>query len=163
MKKGKPMAKHTQDREPKPEAKSEPRTTLEPKATPQEAPPPTVTPIDVGPAGIRPEEQPPATVTALEPPIAIAGDPTDIKLIVHGTGFNKSSVIVFNGYDEPTTFIDSTRLSTGVKPSLFVVPASCPVGVRNAGYALGNTMNFDFVETAVPPAEPPPEAEPSRR
>ena len=113
-----------------------------------------ITPIDVGPMGVRPEGMAAPTVTELQPATAVAGDNVDIRMYVIGTGFSKDSVITFNGLDEPTTFHDSTRVSTGVKPSLFVVPAACPVGVRNPGYAPTSTVDFTFtekVEEAPPP------------
>jgi hypothetical protein len=99
-----------------------------------------------GPAPGVPTPDPP-TLTALEPNTAIAGDNVDVEMIVEGTGFLAGSVIVFNGIDEPTTFIDDTQVSTGVKPSLFVVPADCPVAVRNGG-TLSNELTFSFTASA---------------
>jgi hypothetical protein len=82
-------------------------------------------------------------VTSLEPNTAVAGSAPDITMVVNGTGFDKTSVITFNGLDEPTTLISPTQVSTGVKPSLFVVPATCPVAVRN-GRRTSNQMPFTF-------------------
>lgn len=82
-------------------------------------------------------------VTSLSPDEAVAGDPTDIVMSVIGTGFGAGSIIVFNGWDEPTTFVSPTEVTTGVKPSLFVVPADCPVAVRN-GSAMSNEVIFSF-------------------
>lgn len=84
-------------------------------------------------------------VTSLSPNEAVAGDPTDIVMSVIGTGFGEGSIIVFNGWDEPTTLVSPTEVTTGVKPSLFVVPADCPVGVRN-GSAMSNEEIFSFTE-----------------
>lgn len=105
-----------------------------------------ITPIDVDASGVRPEGHAAPTVTELSPNTAVCGDNVDIRMYVIGTGFSKASVITFNGLDEPTTFHDSTRVSTGVKPSLFIVPAVCPVGVRNPGYAPTGTVDFTFTE-----------------
>jgi hypothetical protein len=98
-------------------------------------PPPDI-PLDEAPA-----------VTALTPATAVAGDATDITMIVEGDGFTPASVIRFNGLDEPTTFIDASQVSTVVKPSLFVVPADCPVTVRN-GAAISNAQTFSFTASA---------------
>jgi hypothetical protein len=107
--------------------------------------------IDGEPVGPTPPPDPPpeepATLSSLSPNTAVAGDPTDITMVVNGTGFSESSVIVFNGHDEPTTLISDTKVSTGVKPSLFVVPAECPVAVRNAG-GMSNELTFSFTEAA---------------
>lgn len=109
-----------------------------------------IKPIDVGPQGIRPEALEAPTLIALNPSTALVGDALDIVMVVEGTHFHPESVIVFNGHDEPTKFIDRTHVSTGVKPSLFTVPAVCPVAVRNPGFATSNTLDFSFVETLVP-------------
>jgi hypothetical protein len=105
---------------------------------------PKIVPIDVGAEGVRIESIEQPTVTALIPDTAECGDTENIVMIVEGTGFHPKSVITFNGLDEPTTFISQTQVSTGVKPSLFVVPAVCPVAVRNAGFAPSNEMPFTF-------------------
>src|SRR4029077_8762435 len=98
-----------------------------------------------------PPDQPDAlspVVDSLSPNMAMAGDPVYITMVVNGSGFMSGTVIVFNGFDEPTTFISNTQVSTGVKPSLFVVPAECPVGVRN-GSIKSNEMIFAFVESPI--------------
>jgi hypothetical protein len=108
-----------------------------------------VVPMDVGAEGVRAEgiEQP--TVTALTPDTAVAGEGPQVTMIVEGTGFHPKSVIMFGGNDEPTTFISSTKLSTGVKPSLFV-PDAVPVAVRNAGFPASNEMPFTFTDADAP-------------
>jgi hypothetical protein len=68
-------------------------------------------------------------------------------MTVTGTGFDAASVIVFDGLDEPTTLISPTQVSTGVKPSLFVVPADCLVGVRKAA-GMSNELVFSFTAAA---------------
>jgi IPT/TIG domain len=86
-------------------------------------------------------------IDALSPNNAVSGDAADITMNVMGSGFMSTSVIVFDGHDEPTTFISASTVSTGVKPSLFVVPAVCPVSVRNADGTTSNTMDFEFTGT----------------
>jgi hypothetical protein len=85
------------------------------------------------------------TVSSLSPDTAVAGDADDITMTVNGSGFMPGTVIVFNGLDEPTTYVSASAVSTGVKPSLFVVPAECPVGVRN-GSIKSNEMPFTFTD-----------------
>lgn len=92
-----------------------------------------------------PNQGPPIVpaIISLTPNTAPANDPTDIVMVVEGTNFTPNSVIVFNGYDEPTTFISDTQVSTGVKPSLFEVEAECPVEVRGGG-GVSNSLPFTF-------------------
>ena len=92
-----------------------------------------------------PEE--PAVISSLDPETAVAGDAADITMVVNGTGFGADSVIVFDGLDEPTTLVSPTQVSTGVKPSLYVVPADCLVGVRNAA-GMSNELVFSFTAAA---------------
>jgi hypothetical protein len=111
-----------------------------------------VVPMDVGAEGVRAEgiEQP--TVVSLTPDTAVAGEGPQVTMIVEGTGFHPKSVIMFNGNDEPTTFISSTKVSTGVKPSIFLEPAVCQVAVRNAGFPASNEMPFTFTDADAPAA-----------
>lgn len=84
-------------------------------------------------------------VDSLSPATAAVGS-ADITMTVTGTGFNSESVIVFNGGDEVTTFISSTSLSTGVKPSL-ATEGTYPVLVRN-GVFESESMEFTFTPAA---------------
>jgi len=86
------------------------------------------------------------TVDGLNPDTAACGD-ADLQLIVDGTGFNNATIITFNGNDEPTALLSDTQVRTNVKPSLFAVPAACPVGVRTGGLR-SNTIDFTFTDPA---------------
>jgi hypothetical protein len=105
---------------------------------------PPFTPTDPDRPEIPPDATAP-TVSSLSPDTAVAGNADDITMTVNGSGFMPGTVIVFNGFDEPTTYISASAVSTGVKPSLFVVPAECPVGVRN-GSIKSNEMPFTFTD-----------------
>jgi len=111
---------------------------------------------DVGGEGGATEEggeegEAPDLERSLDPDEADAGDATDIVMHVHGTGFTEQSVIYFNGLQEPTTFVSETEVTTGVKPSLFVVPAVCPVTVRNGEHE-SDALEFEFLDPEDPPA-----------
>lgn len=96
------------------------------------------------------------TVDSLEPNEAVCGGP-DITMRVHGSGFDESTVIVFNGGDEPTTLWSDTIVQTGVKPSLATITITVPVAVRN-GDVLSNALGFSFLGGAaatVTQPEPP--------
>jgi len=97
--------------------------------------------------------EPPAlpTLTSLSPNTAVAGAPDDIVMSAIGTGFTSASIIVFNGFSEPTTFVSDTEVTTGVKPSIFVVPAVCPVEVHT-GTTVSGPVDFTFTE-ALPEEE----------
>jgi hypothetical protein len=82
------------------------------------------------------------TVTSLSPATAVIGDPV-FDIHVHGTGFNASSIITFNGLDEPTTFVSETELTTGINMPLWVSPAVVPVAVKN-GDLVSEPLDFEF-------------------
>ena len=69
----------------------------------------------------------------------------DTEVTVTGTNFTEASVIVWNGGDEETTFIDTEHVKTLVKPSTVEVdpPFSLPVKVRN-DFVNSNSLTFTF-------------------
>ena len=93
-----------------------------------------------------PEEDP--ELTSLSPNEAILGS-GDILLTCHGTGFTPTSVINFAGYDEPTTFVSETAVTTGVKPSLGWGVVSVPVFIKS-GPLVSETLQFEFTDPAAP-------------
>jgi hypothetical protein len=93
-----------------------------------------------------PVPPPVSVIQNLTPATAEVGS-ADITMTVNGTGFSSDCVIVFNGGDEPTTFISDTQVSTGVKPSTASGPAVCPVAVRGPG-GTSNSVDFEFTAPA---------------
>jgi hypothetical protein len=93
-----------------------------------------------------PVPPPPPVVTALEPDTAVIGSPS-FTLRVLGTGFDAASVIVFNGYDEPTTWVSPTEVTTGIDMAVWTGPSlPLPVGVRTADGQVSNLVSFTFTE-----------------
>jgi hypothetical protein len=88
---------------------------------------------------------PPPTLTSLSPNTVVSGDP-DFTLSCIGTGFNSRTVIKFGNYDEPTTLVSDTEVTTGVKPSLFA-PAVVPVLVHDLN-DYSASLDFTFTEPA---------------
>ena len=84
-------------------------------------------------------------LTSLSPNTAVSGS-ADVVMTCNGTGFTPDTVIKFGDHDEPTTFVSATKVSTGVKPSLFA-PAAVPVLVREAGVSSA-PLDFTFTEPA---------------
>jgi hypothetical protein len=87
----------------------------------------------------------PAVLTSITPDTAVIGDP-DLTLSAIGTGFTAESVIVFNGGDEPTTFVSATEVTTGVKPSTATTAGAYPVFVRGADGAETASLDFTFTD-----------------
>lgn len=87
------------------------------------------------------------SIISLTPSTAECGS-LDVEMIIEGAGFTPSSVITFNGLDEPIVFYSPTSISTVVKPSLFIVPAICMVAVRDAA-GTSNELPFDFTAPVV--------------
>jgi hypothetical protein len=116
----------------------------------------------------RPEPEAPMeapTVTALEPNVAVIGEPS-FTLSVKGTGFAEGSVIVFNGYDEPTTVVSPTEVTTGINMDVWQGQSlPLPVTVRNLDGQVSNALTFTFnaaPEVLVAAAEPP-KAQPAKK
>lgn len=86
-------------------------------------------------------------LSSLNPATVVLGSESfDIHVI--GTGFTPDSVIVFNGFDEPTTFVSDTELTTGVNMPLWQAPAVVPVSVRN-GNLVSESLNFEFTNPVI--------------
>jgi len=86
-------------------------------------------------------------VSSLNPNSAVLGAPS-FTLRVLGSGFAPSSIIVFNGSDEPTTFVSPTEITTGVNMETAGVAVAVPVKVRNANGLESAPTNFTFTEAA---------------
>jgi hypothetical protein len=95
---------------------------------------------DAGPGGGAP------TITALTPSTVALGAP-NFTVHVTGTGFTPDSVIVWNGYDEPTTVVSDTEVTTGVDMAVWLAAATVPVAVR-AGGTLSAPVSFTFTDAA---------------
>ncbi len=91
---------------------------------------------------------PPATpvLSSLSPATAVL-DSEDITLSCIGSDFDEDAVINFAGYDEPTTFVSATEVTTIVKPSLGWGEVAVPVLVKNGAIA---SAPLDFTFTAAP-------------
>jgi hypothetical protein len=83
------------------------------------------------------------TLTSLSPNTAVHGTGADFIMDVNGTGFLASSKIIFNGGEEPTTFVSATKLQTAVRPSLAGAAVVVPVLVRTFTHETA-PQNFTF-------------------
>ena len=91
---------------------------------------------DAPPAGSAP------TVSALVPSTVAIGAP-NFTVHVLGANFTPDAVIVFNGFDEPTTVESDTEVTTGVNMDVWHAPAVVPVAVR-AGGVVSAPVSFTF-------------------
>ena len=89
------------------------------------------------------------------PPVIEALDPDEVEiggvdtiLHVHGTGFTAESIIFFAGHDEPTTMVNETELTTGLKPSLWADAVVVQCSVKN-GAVESDPVEFEFLDPIV--------------
>jgi hypothetical protein len=82
------------------------------------------------------------SITSLSPSSAAIGSPV-FDLHVIGTGFTPASKIVFNGIEEPTTYVSATELTTGINMPLWQAPVIVPVTVTE-GDLISDQMLFEF-------------------
>jgi len=85
----------------------------------------------------------PPVLTSLNPNTATIGDPY-FDIHVMGEGFTPESKIIFNNFEEPTTFVSENELTTGINMPLWLAPAVVPVFVSNADGSVSESLNFTF-------------------
>jgi hypothetical protein len=85
----------------------------------------------------------PPQLTALEPSSASITD-ADFEGHIRGQNFTENSVIVWNGADEPTRFIDESDVWTTVVPSVVTAPTVLNVYVRNGDGQVSNILEFTW-------------------
>lgn len=119
----------------------------EPEVVPDQADPDDPIVVGVEPAQdeVTPAAEPdpdapvPVVTSILPNNTKVGGD--DFTLSVYGEGFTEDTVILFNDGEEPTEFVDASRVRTLVKPSTASGPAIVPVSVKGAAAS----MNFAFL------------------
>jgi hypothetical protein len=103
-------------------------------------------PEDTGPEPEPPDPALKPVLNSINPSSANLGDP-DLTMHANGSKFVDGSVIVFNGGDEPTTFISDNQLSTIVRPSTATTPGSYGVNIRNPdGQYADLEKTFTFID-----------------
>ena len=84
-------------------------------------------------------------ITDLAPPYVVLGSPS-FDLQVRGSEFEDGCVIVWNGADEPTTFVNAGLVMTGVNMETAAFVAAIPILVRNPGGEESQVALFSFVQ-----------------
>jgi hypothetical protein len=87
------------------------------------------------------------TVSMLNPSTVTIGSPY-FDIHVHGSNFTDTSKILFNGLEEPTTFVSSSELTTGVNMPLWTAPATVPVSVQNVNGSMSAPLMFEFLPSS---------------
>lgn len=91
--------------------------------------------------------QPAPAIRALTPASAVLGDPS-FTLRVQGGHFTPGSTIVWNGANEPTTFVSWGEVTTVVNMDTAIHAVSLPVQVRGSNGLLSAPATFTFTEPA---------------
>jgi len=89
----------------------------------------------------------PPVVTSINPSTAALGSPS-FTLHVMGTGFTSTSVIMWNGSEEPTIFVSASELTTEVDMSTAAVAIDIPVAVVTDG-VMSDVVTFSLTEAGV--------------
>lgn len=94
---------------------------------------------------------PPPMISSLNPFVATAGG-AGFQLTVIGSNFTGSSVVRWNGLNQPTTFVSSTQLRAQISAALIAAEGTAQVTVFTPapGGGLSNTLIF-LVDSANPP------------
>ena len=96
-----------------------------------------------------PPPEPDATfrITGLAPFEMAAGTP-DMNVMVQGIGFEDGAVVTFDGVDMATTFTSATQVDF-TAPISTAPEGNLPVGVRNPGGALTETVPFSVLPPVI--------------
>jgi hypothetical protein len=73
----------------------------------------------------------------------------DVTATIAGSGFTASSVVVWNGIDDTSTFVDENTITTVVKTDMAGAPSTVTVAVRNGAESSGE-ISFEFTEAPAP-------------
>jgi hypothetical protein len=91
-------------------------------------------------------------LTSINPDTAVVGG-ANLTMTATGSNFygpanpSVASKILFNGGEEPTTYVSATSLTTGVEPSTAGAAATVPVEVSNLGFkSASRPFTFTDVE-----------------
>jgi hypothetical protein len=85
-------------------------------------------------------------LTSIDPDTAAVGDP-DVTLHCYGTSFAEGAVVVFDGGDQPTTFVSEGEVTTIVDPAA-ATEGSVLVCVRNLDDRETEDLSFTFTAAA---------------
>jgi hypothetical protein len=69
-------------------------------------------------------------ISSLSPSLALAGGPA-FTLAVNGTNFSNGATVQWNGAARPTTFVNSTQLTTTITTADILLPGVARVTVVN--------------------------------
>jgi uncharacterized protein (TIGR03437 family) len=84
------------------------------------------------------------TLTSLQPPQAVTGGP-DFTLTAIGSRFTPQSVIVWQTTSMPTTFVDSTKLTTTIPASFIAIDGSAAISIATPGVAPSAVVRLPIV------------------
>ena len=73
----------------------------------------------------------PVTLTSISPSGVVAGSP-GFTLTLTGTKFSKDSVVIFNTFPQPTTYISPTQITANIAADMLVTPEEGPVTVESS-------------------------------
>jgi outer membrane protein assembly factor BamB len=76
----------------------------------------------------------PVTLTSISPSGVVAGS-AGFTLTLTGTNFSKDSVVIFNTFPQPTTFVSPTQLTASIAASMLVTPEEGIVTVESSSQA----------------------------
>jgi outer membrane protein assembly factor BamB len=85
----------------------------------------------------------PGTLTSLSPATVQAG--VAFTLTVNGSGFNPSSVVIFNGNPVPTTFVSVTQLTASITASAIAQPDPYTVVVAPSSAGASSSLSNQLI------------------
>lgn len=106
---------------------------------------------DGGGGGTGTQPNPTPHLTSVDPPGISVGSP-DFSLTVDGTGFIDGSVVRWNGFPRPTTFVSATRLTAQIRAEDVQASGTARVTVFNPAPGGGGSNTKEVDVSQAPPA-----------
>jgi hypothetical protein len=108
-------------------------------------------PVDIG--AFEFQFNPVPSLTLISPRKVLAGDTSDITLVVEGSGFDGQSVVDWNATTLATTFLSLTTLTATIPTSDFASPGNESITVTNPlpGGGTSTAATFQVLANSTPP------------
>ncbi len=84
------------------------------------------------------------SITMLNPPAAVIGSPA-FNLSIAGTNYNSASILIWNGFELATRFVNATSLTATVPANLLGAVGTAKLRIRNSSTVQSGEADFEVL------------------